>query len=133
MAEPRSENEGRARELLGGEYGACRYTAVVDLLDEAETRGAAAEQGRILARIDGDGPGDDLETMLNAYTRGLADGMAEADRIRTELEEMIEHVQSMRSYLGHQDQDADHTWMADKMRDALVRARAALAMAPGGG
>lgn len=51
---------------------------IVTLLEathaEGVTAGAEAEQRRILERIDGNGPGDDIEIILKAYMRGLGDG-----------------------------------------------------------
>jgi hypothetical protein len=50
---------------------------------------------------------------------GLMDVREQLAKARAEIEVLSETLRLMISYLGHQDQDANHLWMVKKMREAL--------------
>lgn len=56
----------------------------------------------------------DIHPCAEARAEGRAEGATERRALRDALALQI-------SYLGHQDQDADHGWMVRKMREALAQ------------
>ena len=67
-----------------------------------------------------------LLTACDEHSSRWAEAREDLARLREAAGTGAEKLLMLRSYLGHQDQDADHAWMADQMREASAALSAAL-------
>src|SRR5882672_3056584 len=79
---------------LSGQDMTDAFLGLCALLRAERAMGTDDEQQRVLKRIDGTGPGDELELLLKAYMRGLHDGTNAG--VKDERERVVTNLRTRR-------------------------------------